>query len=222
MQFFNNNFIDFFTELERNNNLEWFNENKKDFIQFVKEPFEIFIATIINEIRNDDDTFIQSPKEAIFRIYKDVRFSKDKLPYKTFVSAIISENGRKDLTSPGFYIELNKDGINFYGGAHFLQREQLQNLRKFISDNLSEFQSAINDKKFKKNFNTILGEKNKRIPSEFKEISEVEPLIFNKQFYFMKKLDKKSITSKSLVKTIMELYFVGKPIIDLLKMGINQ
>lgn len=222
MQFFSNEFIEFFKDLEKNNNRDWFNQNKNVFIKSVKEPFEVFIEALLNEIKQIDENIVLTPKEAIFRIYKDVRFSKDKLPYKTFVSAIISEGGRKDLTSPGIYIEISKDGIKFYGGAHFLEREQLQNLREFISDNLDEFHSLIGDKTFKKNFGTLLGDQNKRIPSEFKELQKVEPLIANKQFYFIKKMDSKKIVSKSLIKQLMDMYNCANPLIQFLKIGMNS
>ncbi|MDA3859734.1 MAG: DUF2461 domain-containing protein [Melioribacteraceae bacterium] len=221
MQFFSNEFINFFNKLENNNNRDWFNENKKEFTSFVKEPFEIFIEALINEIKEVDENIVLTPKEAIFRIYKDVRFSKDKTPYKTNVSAVISEGGRKDFTSPGIYLELSNSVIRFYGGAHFLARNQLQNLREFIADNLDEFHLTINDKKFKKYFGVLLGEKNKRIPSEFKELNLTEPLIANKQFYFLKSLSVKEILSKNLLKTIMDLYHAGKPLNEFLKIGMN-
>ncbi len=221
MQFFSDKFIDFFNTLEKNNNRDWFNQNKKTFTNYVKEPFELFIEAFLNEVKEIDDSIQITPKEAIFRIYKDVRFSKDKTPYKTNVSAIISEGGRKDFTTPGIYLELSNNGINFYGGAHFLERTQLQNLREFISDNLNEFHSIISDKKFKRNFGKLLGDKNKRIPSEFKELFETEPLIANKQFYFLKVISKDKLLSKNLLKTIMDLYIIAKPLNDFLKTGIR-
>ena len=221
MQFFSNKLLHFFSKLEKNNNRDWFNENKTIFNNVVKDPFEIFIEALLNEIKDDDENIRLTPKEAIFRIYKDVRFSKDKTPYKTNVSAIISEGGRKDFTSPGMYLELSKDSMKIYGGAHFLERKQLQNLREFTSDNLDEFHSIINDKKFKKIFGKILGEKNKRIPTEFKELFLTEPLIANKQFYFLKTLSSEKILSKNLLKTVMDLYHVGKPLNEFLKIGMN-
>ena len=221
MQFFSDIFINFFNTLEKNNNRDWFNQNKKTFTNYVKEPFELFIEAFLNEVKEIDDSIQITPKEAIFRIYKDVRFSKDKTPYKTNVSAIISEGGRKDFTTPGIYLELSNNGINFYGGAHFLERTQLQNLREFISDNLNEFHSIISDKKFKRNFGKLLGDKNKRIPSEFKELFETEPLIANKQFYFLKVISKDKLLSKNLLKTIMDLYIIAKPLNDFLKTGIR-
>lgn len=221
MKYFNQDFIDFFSELSKNNNRDWFNENKQRYIKSVKDPFYHFIEALIHEINDDDRSINITPKEAIFRIYKDVRFSKDKQPYKTTTSAIISQGGRKDFTTPGYYIEMDFNGIRFYGGAHFLDKTQLQNLREHIADNLSGFQRLIGDKNFKKEFGVLQGEQNKRIPKEFKDISERESLIANKQFYFRADLSAKKILSNTLIDSIMKLYIVGKPINQFLVKGIG-
>ncbi|MDX1315878.1 MAG: DUF2461 domain-containing protein, partial [Eudoraea sp.] len=86
----------FLKALKKNNNREWFNENKSRYTKSVKEPFEQFIAEMIDAVSPFFDTLAITPKDAIFRIYRDVRFSKDKSPYKTHVSAIVSPAGRKD------------------------------------------------------------------------------------------------------------------------------
>lgn len=221
MKYFNQDFIDFFRELSKNNNRDWFNENKQRYIESVKDPFYYFIEELIHQINDDDESINITPKEAIFRIYKDVRFSKDKLPYKTAASAIISPKGRKDFTTPGYYIEMDTNGIRFYGGAHFLEKGQLQNLREHIAVNLDEFRKLQNDKKFKKEFGTLLGEQNKRIPKEFKDIAETEPLIANKQFYYSTELSPKKLLSNTLMDTIMKLYFAGKPVNQFLVKGIK-
>ncbi len=221
MKYFNQDFIDFFKELSNNNNRDWFNENKQRYIESVKDPFYFFIEELIHEIHDDDKSINITPKEAIFRIYKDVRFSKDKLPYKTTASAIISPGGRKDFTTPGYYIEMDANGIRLYGGAHFLDKTQLQNLREHIASNLDEFKKLQNENKFKKKFGTILGEQNKRIPKEFKEVAEIEPLIANKQFYYRIDLSTKKILSNTLIDSLMKLYAVGKPINQFLVNGIR-
>ncbi|VAX28680.1 hypothetical protein MNBD_IGNAVI01-1618 [hydrothermal vent metagenome] len=221
MKYFNQDFIDFFSELSKNNNRDWFNENKQRYIKSVKEPFYYFIEELIQQIHDDDETINITPKEAIFRIYKDVRFSKDKLPYKVFTSAIISPGGRKDFTTPGYYIEMDYNGVRFYGGAHFLDKDQLQNLREHIASNLNEFKRLHGEKMFKKKFGTLLGEQNKRIPKEFKEIIEKEPLIANKQFYYSTELSPNKILSNTLMDTIIKLYFVGKPVNQFLVEGIR-
>jgi len=221
MIFFKKDFTKFLSDLEKNNNRDWFNENKERYINSVKRPFEIFIETLLNKIKEEDDSLTLTPKEAIFRIYKDVRFSKDKTPYKTDVSAIISDGGRKNFTTPGIYLEITKNGLRFSGGAHFIDKDQLQSLREFISENLSEFHALLKEKKFKTTFGTILGEQNKRVPKEFKELLEVEPLIANKQFYYFTEINKEELYSKNLVSTLMRFYKVGRPLNEFLKIGMN-
>ena len=221
MIFFTKDFTKFLTDLEKNNDRDWFNENKKRYINSVKGPFEVFIDALLNEIKEEDDSVSLTPKEAIFRIYKDVRFSKDKTPYKTNVSAIISEGGRKNFTTPGTYLEITKTGLKFYGGAHFIDKDQLQSLREFISENLSEFHALLKEKKFKTTFGTILGEQNKRVPKEFKEFLEIEPLIANKQFYYFTEIDKEKLFAKNLISTLMKLYKIGRPLNEFLKIGMN-
>ncbi len=222
MKYFNQDFIDFFSELNKNNNRDWFNSNKQRYIESVKDPFYHFVEELIHNIHDDEKSINLTPKEAIFRIYKDVRFSKDKLPYKTTTSAIISPGGRKDFTTPGIYVEMDFNGIRFYGGAYFLEKNQLQNLREYIAGNLKQFQKLLNEKNFKSKFGELRGEQNKRIPKEFVEIAEQEPLMMNKQFYFVAELGPKKITSPTLVETLMKLYAIGKPMNKFLVKGINS
>lgn len=222
MSYFSKDFSDFFSELEKNNNKEWFQENKERYLYSVKIPFEIFVQDLINVIHERDDSVIPTAKESLFRIYRDVRFSSDKSPYKTFASAIISAGGKKDYTIPGFYIEFNSTQILIYMGAYFLDSKQLYKVRTSIKNNLEEFEDIINEKKFKRKFGKILGEKNKIIPKEFRETAIAQPLIMNKQFYCHAKLESKKILSDKLVEIIAEHYFVSLPFKDFLIDAINQ
>jgi len=163
-------------------------QNKERYIYSVKIPFELFVQEIIHRIQEEDDTIQITAKEALFRIYRDVRFSKDKSPYKTFASAIISHKGRKDLYLPGFYLEFDDAEIRIYNGAYFLDKNQLYKARKSIQQNLSEFNSLISEKNFKSKFGLTLGDKNKIIPKEFQETYKIQPLIANKEFYYQAKL----------------------------------
>jgi uncharacterized protein (TIGR02453 family) len=217
MAWFNKDFIAFFLELEANNNKEWFHENKKRFEKVVKEPFHDFVAEMISRIQKDNPEIALQPKDAIFRIYRDVRFSKDKTPYKTNVSAIISSGGRKDLTTPGTYIELKASGIQYYGGAHQLEKEQLVKVRNAIMKNPQVFNSIIKSTDFVKNFGDIKGEKNKRLPKEYVEAAENQPILFNKTFYYGTKLDTGILLQNNLADEIYNLYLVGKPFNNFLK-----
>lgn len=221
MQYFTQDFIDFFDDLKKNNNRDWFNANKKRYEQSVKLPFENFIQDMIFKIQEDDENLIITPKEAIFRIYRDIRFSKDKTPYKTHASAVIVNGGRKNYTDPGVYIEISSDKLNFYSGIYQMSKEQVYKVREFIASNLKEFDKLINDKTFKKYFGKIEGEKNKRLPIEFKQVLQEQPLIANKQFYYFSEINVKKVLSKNLTDYLMEYYYAAKPINSFLYEALN-
>jgi len=221
MAYFSNEFIKFFKELNKNNHKEWFDANRKRYEKEVKEPFQKFIDEMIGRINADDPEVRIEAKDAIFRINRDIRFSKDKTPYKVNVSAIISPGGKKDKTIPGIYLELNAKEIRFYGGAHMVEKEQLYNVRSTIANNQKEFVQLLKDPRFKKRFGEIHGEKNKRLPEEFVEVAKTQPLIANKQFYYYAILDIKNLTTDNLPDTIMEYYFAAKPMKNFLKNAIE-
>ena len=211
MSYFTKEFISFFTFLEKNNNREWFAENKSRYENYVKIPFEHFVQDMIFTIQEVDENLITSPKEAIFRIYRDIRFSKDKTPYKNHVSAVIANGGRKNVTDPAVYIEINANEMKFYSGIYQMDKDQIYNVRSFIASNLDEFNDLLKEKDFKKYFGTIHGEQNKILPAEFKEIAKTQPLIANKQFYYFGKLPQNKILSKTLTKDLMKYYFAAQP-----------
>jgi hypothetical protein len=103
MTCFTTDFNAFFMDLAKNNNKEWFDANRKRYESSVKKPFHAFVGEAIQRIGKLDRTVAIEPKEAIFRINRDIRFSKDKTPYKLSCSAIISPAGRKDHAVPGLY-----------------------------------------------------------------------------------------------------------------------
>src|SRR5690606_4197407 len=96
MAYFTSDFIEFFKELAANNNKEWFDENRERYQKNVKIPFEKFVAALMAELKKDDPELTGDPKKAIFRINRDIRFAKDKTPYKLNRSAAISKYGKKD------------------------------------------------------------------------------------------------------------------------------
>ena len=102
MAFFTRDFIDFFKELSADNKKEWFDLNRKRYETSIKRPFAEFVQEMVDRIRADDPAVDISTKDAIFRINRDIRFSNDKTPYKTYMAALVSANGKKDKGTPGF------------------------------------------------------------------------------------------------------------------------
>ena len=204
MGYFSKDYLDFFKELAANDNKEWFDKNRKRYESSVREPFKIFVSDLIAEISKQDAEVQIESKDAIFRINRDIRFSKDKTPYKLNNSAIISKMGRKDKNYPGIYVELRPDKLRFYGGVYAPDTKQIQKIREAILNKNQEFSSILNNKDFVERFGEIRGEKNKRIPKEFLQEAIAQPLLFNKQWYYYSELSPDIILKEDLLETILD------------------
>ena len=145
MAMFTVDFIDFFKELSQNNSKKWFDQNRNRYEKSVKVPFRSFVERMIEKIQADDPEVKITPTESIFRINRDIRFSKNKTPYKAQMSALISRTGKKDKGFPGVFFSMGAANIMIYGGAHSLEKDRLYSIRKYISEHLDTFSKMLAD-----------------------------------------------------------------------------
>lgn len=211
MAWFTPDFNAFFKDLARNNNKEWFDANRQRYEAGVKQPFEAFTAVAIQRIARHDKAVRITPKEAIFRINRDIRFSKDKTPYKLEASAIISPAGRNDQATPGIYFALGPEAVKIYGGAYRPEKDRLERIRKAILGDPKGFRKMIEAKTFRRMFGSVRGEANKVLPPEFKAAMAKEPLIANKQFYVGAELPSKLVPDPKLMDVLMDHYLAMGP-----------
>lgn len=215
-------FVGFYQDLARNNNRDWFHENKKRYEKEVKNPFVAFVSELIQAFQEVEPTVSMTAKEGIFRINRDIRFSKDKSPYKLHASAFISTTSRKDQNNPkGIYFEITPEHIRQYGGVYMTDKEGLYKIRQEIAANLEQFSSIVNAPEFVATFETIRGDKHKRIPKEFKEAHAQQPLIANKQYYYYTTMDISWVDSEQLIPAFIENYKVAQPMNDFLHRALN-
>jgi uncharacterized protein (TIGR02453 family) len=220
---FDSDFLQFFIELAPNNNKSWFDLNRKRYIHSVKIPFQTFIGEIIDRLSLIDPEFkLIEPKDCIFRINRDIRFSKDKSPYKLMTSALIRKGGKKSENINGIYLELGPEHIRIYAGVYEINPENLLRIRMHISNNLSEFKKLYTSDEFVNCFGTILGEKNKVLPPSLKTFASKETLLYNKQWYFYRQLEPGACLSKDFIEIIMETYKIAAPIQAFFQNGINS
>lgn len=213
MAFFTQDYLDFFRELTENNQREWFHANKKRYENAVKKPFNAFVQHMIDRVHAVDNRVIITPKDAIFRINRDIRFSADKTPYKTHMSAIVSAAGKKEKSVPnGMYFQFSGADARIYGGAYMLDKNQLQAVREGIASDLSGFEKLIKAKDFTEKFGSLQGDEHKRLPKEFKEVAEKQPLLFKKSFYYFATFPAEAILSDDLPDLLMEYYEAGRPV----------
>lgn len=213
MAYFTEDFRAFFRELEQNNHKEWFDANRQRYERDVKQPFNAFVQEMIGRIRVDDPLVDIAPRDAIFRIHRDIRFTADKTPYKTEVSAIISRTGKKDKGGfPGLFFQLRHAEVRIYSGIHMMNKDRLHRIRRRIAANLEEFARLLADRNFREKFGEVRGDRHKRLPAEFQEAAQVQPLLYNKSFYYFAVLPGESITDAHLPDILMEHYFAAKPL----------
>lgn len=217
MAHFSPDFLQFYMELAANNHKDWFDLNRKRYEQNVKVPFQKFTQHLISEIAKSDEAFKElEPKDCIFRINRDIRFSKDKTPYKLMSSAVVAAGGKKSRAINGIYFELGPEHVRAYGGIYEIDKNDLEAVREGIADNLSDFQKLVSDKKFLETFGAIRGEKNKILPAHLREAAEKEPLLFNKQWYFFAEFPAETALASNLDEILLNCYQLSKPLQDFL------
>ena len=202
--------LDFLTSLSKNNNRDWFNEHKQEYTD-LKQQFEHFINQLIPKIKQIDGFAGNiSAKDCTYRIYRDVRFSKNKLPYKTHFGAYIADGGRKSPFA-GYYVHIEPGNSFAGGGVHRPESAILKELRYEIMDRTDEFKEIISDTKFKKLFPEIYGEKLKTSPKGFpKDFKDIELLRY-KSYALVHKVDEKTIKSANFEDYLLDLYKTAKP-----------
>lgn len=168
--------LDFLTELQQHNNKPWFEENRAAY-EKAKAQFEAFVGQLIERFSAFEDLSGVSARDCVMRIYRDIRFSKDKSPYRTNMSASIAPGGRKS-SSLGYYIHVTPhDETLLAGGLYMPAPEQLARFRAAIDRDASRFKAILNGKDFQRYFGTIGGEKLKTAPQGYsRDHDEIELL----------------------------------------------
>jgi len=219
MAWFTADFNRFFKDLAKNNNTEWFDAGRQRYGISVKAPFVTFVAEVIARVAKLDPGVRITPREAVFRVNRDIRFSKDKTPYKLRMAALVSTAGRKDRGVPGIYFELGPEKVGIYGGCFTPVKDELHRIRRHIAVNGKEFKALRDARPFKERFGEVLGERNKVVPAEFKAALAREPLIANKQFYYMAELPPGTVEDPRLADILMEHYRAMRPLNGFLMAG---
>ncbi len=191
----------FLEKLSKNNNREWFADNKSLYLE-AKEEFDLFVNKLIPVLKSVDNQIdVGFAKECTFRIYKDVRFSKNKLPYKTNFGAYINKGGKKSSYA-GFYVHIDPEKSFVGGGIYMPQANILKAIRTEIMYNSEALREIVRADSFVKTFNAVQGEKLKTAPRGYpKDHKDIDLLRF-KSFFVSHDLSKKQVSSEKLISDI--------------------
>ena len=214
--------LHFLKKLKINNNREWFDSNKSEYLAS-KEIFEEFVSELIKGINKFDKkvSLDLKPKDCTFRIYKDVRFSKDKTPYKNNMSASINPGGKKS-NIPGYYFHLEPDGCFLAGGVYMPMPDVLKAIRQEIDYNPLPLINVLKSASFKKEFNGLDEEdKLKNPPKGFNKDHAHSEILKNKHFIVSRKFENKVILKKEGLSKTLDSFKAMYPFLDYLRKAIG-
>ena len=199
--------INFLKELKLNNNRDWFNENKQRF-NSIQSGVKEFANEVNESLKKSDDI----EKLKIFRIYRDLRFSNDKTPYKKNIG--MAFHRAKPVLRGGYYLEISADESFIAVGFWNPNKEDLLRIRKEIEIDGQEFKSVINQNKIKDVWGEIIGQEVKTSPKGFNADHQHIDLIKKKQFIFIKKLKDEEILDENFHKNLVSYFLSIRPFFD--------
>lgn len=212
--------LDFLKKLKKNNNKEWFDKNKKEY-DGVRAEFVKFIDEVIGNIKKFDAGLEGiDAKKSIFRINRDVRFSKDKSPYKTNFGASMNPGGKTSFKA-GYYIHFEPGNCFIAGGIYMPETESLNNVRQEIDYNLDEFKKILAHKDFKKYFEALGGDKLSRPPKGYEADNPAVEFLKHKSYLAYHQVDDKVVLGKDYGKYVNQVFKAMYPLLVFLNRGME-
>lgn len=216
-----NKIFDFLEVLKQNNNREWFNDNKASYKEALGEFEEVVAKVIASVSLFDEHARLLEPKDCIFRIYKDIRFSKNKEPYKTNMGAYISRGGRKGKFA-GYYLHFEPNESFLSGGLYMPEPQVLSRVREDIDFYYNDLISIINNPSFKKYYPLLLGDKLKNPPKGYDKNNPAAEILKHKDLYVMHSVSNEQASEKNYVQYATEAFRQLKPFNDFFNRAIED
>jgi uncharacterized protein (TIGR02453 family) len=174
--------LKFLRQLKRNNNREWFLDHKEIYEQQVKIPMTGLVLALGGEMGRFAPELNTDPKLAIYRIYRDIRFSRDKTPYKTHIAAAFPHRGTPKHAGGGLYFHIAPNEVLIAGGSYMPGAAELRAIRNHIATHAENLREIIDNREFKKLFGGLEGDRLSRLPKGFPSDHPAADLLRYKQF----------------------------------------
>jgi uncharacterized protein (TIGR02453 family) len=206
--------LSFLRKLKKNNNRPWFQKHKQEFEEVVRFPMQCLVASLGAEMSHDAPDIEFNPKRSIFRIYRDVRFSRNKSPYKTHIAASFQPRGRKGgEESPGLYLHIEPGQVFIGAGLYMPNGDQLKAIRNAIVKDPGTFLEIIRNRRFKKEFGGIQGDRLQKAPLGFPKDHPMIEHLRNKQFFVGKELEDAVSLKPGFVDQVAGYFRISLPLV---------
>ena len=204
----------FLRAIKRNNRREWFQPRKHLFENHVKAPMVQLVDALNQQLVKFAVAHINDPNKAIYRFYRDTRFSADKSPYKDHIAAIFPRRGHEKHVSAGFYVGVSHDGVEVAGGIYMPGPPELLAIRTWLATHHAEFTKAARGPE--KLMGKLHGTSLQRVPKGFPVEHPAADLLKMKQWLYYTVLDASVATSPKLVGEIGKRFRAMAPVLELL------
>jgi uncharacterized protein (TIGR02453 family) len=208
--------LKFLRGLTRNNDRGWFNERKAVYEAELKEPTLAIIRKVTDAMLEFAPNHVRPAEKSLFRIYRDTRFSNNKLPYKTHVAAWWSHTGVEKTSGAGYYFQVSPKGVVIAAGAYMPEKEQLAAIRYWLLDHHEEFRKALNRPAVRKIFTVFDGEALTRPPKGFPSEHPAMDLIKCKQWALRTELPAETALETNFTQTLIKHFKLLAPLVDAL------
>ena len=217
--------IKFLRGLARHNDREWFNARKPVYERALKEPMLAVAASVNQALANFAPEHVRPPHKAMMRIYRDTRFSKEKIPYKTHMAAWWAREGLEKTSGGGFYLQVSPQEVLVAAGCYLPERDQLLAIRRYLLDHHEEFRALLSDKKLSRLATPFEGLALTRAPKGFPAEHPALDLIVRRQWGVSASLPAELALDPKLVQAVSESFramvpmvaFLNRPLIGTVK-----
>ena len=208
--------MQFFRSLARNNRREWFQPRKHIYEEQVKAPMAELVSALNAGMMRFAPDHVVEPAKAIYRIYRDTRFSKDKTPYKTHIAAIFPRRGTEKHGGAGLYFSVAPKEIEVAGGVYMPGPDALLAIRTYLAGHHAEFSRIIKSRKLRTLMGEMHGDQLSRVPKGFPSDHPAADLLRYRQWLFYIMLDPALATTPKLLPEIRNRFEVMMPFLEFL------
>ncbi len=206
----------FFRSLKRNNDREWFKARKDDYETHVRGPMVSLIEQLAEDAPRFAPDMVFSPRDSIFRIYRDTRFSEDKTPLKTFIAAHFPPRSLAKGQGAGLYLQVSTEGAWVGGGIYGPEKGELLKIREHLAGNHQRFRSIVESPRFKKQLGGLQGERLQRVPRGFVADHPAAEFLKYKQLYAGREPSAAETTGPRFYASLMTVFKDMMPLVTFL------
>lgn len=215
--------LQFLRDLESNNTKEWFQAHRSTYEDAVRQPMISLLEALNEELAGYAPEYrVADPRKALSRPNRDTRFSADKRPYRTEITAVLPRNGGPKHAVAGFFLGVAPEGVDVLGGSYMPGGPELAALRVFLDRNADAFRRVIDEVEATSLVGSLQGERLKRVPAPFSADSSGAELVRYKQLYFRTRLEPSVANTSALVDEVSQRFRAMTPFVDMLDRGLAE